>query len=166
MNRRLSRARDDIAAKKKLVAPLSASSILEQQELDFVTAVENAAKAAGVTHRLSLETSAQLEVSVWQREVPVTISASGNYLRVLTFMDILERMKYLYDIRGVSLSSGGEGGPGSATLELRGIAFWIVNGAPAFVTGKEPVAAPATPPAAAQPTAEPTEAEDVPSPTE
>lgn len=140
VNRYLSKARDDIAAKKRLVAPLASVSIAETRELDFVTAVEMAAKSSGVKHNLILETASQREISPWQREIPVSMSAAGGYRSVLSFLDAMERMPYLFDIGSLSVvpsSAGPVGETGGASVELRGLVFWIGKDAPGFVTGSD-----------------------------
>jgi len=136
LRRYMTKAASDIADKKKRLAPLAAVALQEGRELDFVTAIESAAAASGVDEKLTLETANQREISTWEREIPVTIEASGPYPGVAAFLDALQRMPYLLDMSTLDLSPKSDEKPGSVHLEIHGVAYWLGSTAPDFVHGQ------------------------------
>ncbi len=142
----MSKAAIDIADKKKRVAPLAGAALQEGGELAFVTDIETAAETSGVTEKLTLETANQVEISPWEREIPVTIAATGVYPNVIAFIDALQRMPYLLDMSTVDLSPNVAPTSGTVSLELHGVVYWLGKSAPDFVRGKIDTAA--LPPAA------------------
>jgi hypothetical protein len=135
LRRYMSKAANDIADKKKRVAPLADAALHEGDELAFVTAIETAASSSGVTEKLTLETANQTELSPWEREIPVTVTAQGTYPAMASFIDALQRMSYLFDMSAMDLSPVVDKQPGTVRLEVHGVTYWLGNLAPDFVHG-------------------------------
>lgn len=159
LRRYMSKAANDIASKKKRVAPLAMTALQEGEELKFITTIESAATAAGVEEKLTLETANQRELSAWEREIPVTISAIGPYAGVASFLDAMQRMPYLVDLATLDVSPVADQN-GAVRLEVHGIVYWLGKSAPDFVHGNADAitlpsdSAPATPPPATEGKAE------------
>jgi Tfp pilus assembly protein PilO len=128
----------DIAAAKRRVAPLSAMAVQEGHELDFVTAIESAAKDSSVDEKINLVTANQIILSPWERELPVSISIGGPFTNVLTFLNSLERMPYLIIVSGVQMSplTVGAQSSGSVSCTISASVYWLGANAPDFVRGQ------------------------------
>jgi len=134
-----------LGATKASMAPLAAMSVQEGDELAFITAVEAAAQAAGVTQSITLETVNQKERSKYEQAVPVRIVVNGTFGEVLRFMDALERMPYFLTTEAISVSGNRGGAATAATLVdavINATAYWTSRTAPDFARGAAAVPQP------------------------
>lgn len=129
-----------IADTKVRLGALSSFSLLEGQELAFVTAIEKAAENAGVEHVLTLETANQKDVTTWEREIPLRLQVSGDFPKVLAFMNAAERLPYVMLLDGVQViaqRSGAGDRNGRVDATFTGNISWIAQNAPDFTRGKD-----------------------------
>lgn len=125
---------------KKDLGQLSDVALQEGKELAFITAVEDAANAAGVEHKIVLETANQKEISPWEREIPVKLEAEGPYPAVLRFLNDVERLPYYVLVESIHIATPRAGselsGEGLVEGLIQGKVYWQASSAPDFVHGK------------------------------
>jgi Tfp pilus assembly protein PilO len=124
------------------VQRLSSLAVRKGEELDLVTAIEAAADENRVTQTLSLETANQKDLTPWERQIPLLITATGSYPDVVRFLSDVERLPYLVSINSVTVSSPREGAikerEGRVTAAIDGTIYWQGDNAPEFVRAKTP----------------------------
>ncbi|PIW36352.1 MAG: hypothetical protein COW24_05815 [Candidatus Kerfeldbacteria bacterium CG15_BIG_FIL_POST_REV_8_21_14_020_45_12] len=83
---------------------LEQSLLDEQQVISFIEDIESAAKLAGVTHSVQLQTSSR-EVQASLIIIPVTIQARGTWTELLQFIAELELHDWYINATQVSISN-------------------------------------------------------------
>lgn len=130
----------NLADTKRRIGALAAGAVQEGKELDFITALEQAANASNVTQVIALETANQKDLSKWEREIPLKLRVTGQYDNVLRHLQALERLPYFILVDGVSAdaprSSGNPSDEGDVEAMISGIVYWQGSGAPDFVHGE------------------------------
>lgn len=129
----------NLAETKIQLGALSSLSLQEGKELAFVTAIEDAAQAAGVEHKLVLETANQKELSLWEKEIPVKMQVHGDFPKILAFMNAVEQLPYAVMMDNAQVAS-----PRSTSIDREGIVdatvagtvYWISQTAPDFTRGQ------------------------------
>lgn len=130
----------NLADTKRRIGALAAGALQEGKELEFITALEEAATKSGVNQTLSLETANQKDLSKWEREIPLKLRVVGPYDSVLRHLQALERLPYFILVDGVSAdaprASGNPAADGDVEALVTGIVYWQGAGAPDFVHGE------------------------------
>lgn len=129
----------NLAETKRRLGTFSTLALQEGKELDFVRALETAARTAGVEQKLSLETVNQKDLSGWEKEVPVKIEVQGPYPAVLAYLNAIERSPYLMIVTSLQITqprSGAVVKDGDVTANIAAISYWQGQNAPDFVHGK------------------------------
>lgn len=125
---------------KKHLRTLAGVGIHEGEELKFINALESAATNAGIEQELQLVTVNQKDLSKWEREIPLRLSLTGDYLAVLRYLRTIEHLPYyvLIDNINVRLGSGAALAPGIigspiVRTEISGTVYWLGESAPDFI---------------------------------
>ena len=130
----------NLAETKRLLGTLSSAALQTGHELEFVTALERAATQTGVEQRLTLETVNQKDLSPWEREIPIKIEASGEYPKMLAFLNSVERLPFIVIVENVQFStpriSTGITGDGVVEALIQGTVYWQGEKVPDFVHGR------------------------------
>jgi len=117
------------------IAALGPVSIMEGSELDFINALETAASESRVTQVIQLETANQEELSKWEKSIPLKISVSGDYRRVILYFRQLDKLPYYLTPRSLRLSIPAQreqAGDGLVKADFAGTVRWISKDHPAF----------------------------------
>lgn len=138
--RRIRNSMADFETVVERVAALASVAVREDQELLFVTAIEEAAEASRVEHTLSLETANQKDLSPWERQVPVRISADGAYPDIVRFLNAIERLPYLVIVDSINVTATSAAadrtGPSEVSAAVAGTVYWQRSTVPDYVKGK------------------------------
>lgn len=129
----------NLAGTKVQLGVLSSLSLQEGRELAFVTAIEDAAQAADVEHKLVLETANQKELSLWEKEIPVKMQVHGDFPNILKFMNAVERLPYAVmtdSLQVVSPRSTSPDREGIVDATVTGSVYWLSHAAPDFTRGQ------------------------------
>lgn len=130
----------NLAETKRKLGALSDEALQDGRELDFVTALENAASASGVTQELTLETVNQKTLSPWEKEIPVKIAVHGDFPKTLAYLNELERGHYVIVIESIQVSpsrlSDISVRTGAVDVDVAATVYWQDATAPDFVHGK------------------------------
>jgi Tfp pilus assembly protein PilO len=133
MFRYLRKAAADLNDTQRRVATLSQIAVRGGHELEFITALEEAAAAAGVEQDIGLNTASQKEISSWERISPLQLQIKGTYPQVRDYISRLERMPYLIDVRSFSIMrTGKEDGESSVSATLSATVYMIGESGPSF----------------------------------
>jgi hypothetical protein len=95
-------ALDDV---KRSLNMLDKGDIRAGEELDFVSSLEAAASVSGVEEKISLETVNQRDISAWEKEIPLKLTATGKFNEVMDFLDRVERGSYLIIVNKIVMST-------------------------------------------------------------
>lgn len=133
MFRYLRKAAADLDATQRRVATLSQVAVKGGHELEFITALEEAAAAAGVEQDIGLNTASQKEISSWERIAPLQLQVKGTYPQVRDYISRLEKMPYLIDIRSFSMMrTGKEDEDSGVSASLSATVYLIGENGPSF----------------------------------
>lgn len=121
------------------LANISSMSIEEGGELEFITALENAAATNGVEQQIILATANQMDTSAWEREIPLTLSINGPYPNTLRHLAAIEKLPYEVVVSAVEIIPSRRHGTvnpeGRIELTVSAVVRWRSLSAPAFVRG-------------------------------
>lgn len=133
MFRYLRKAAAELDTTTQRMTALSKVAVMGGHELEFITALEEAAAASGVEQDIGLNTANQKEISSWERIAPLQLQVKGSYAQVRDYMVRLERMPYLIDIRSFSIQRVGKEDEASAVYaSLSATVYMISENGPAF----------------------------------
>jgi len=120
---------------KEMIRTLSSVAVVEGEELTFVSALEKAADDAGVTQELVLETVNQIEISPWEREIPLKIDAEGDYRGIIVFLHNFERLPFYVAVDSINISVPQHREAASAgivKMHLEASVRWLAKDQPVF----------------------------------
>lgn len=123
------------------IVDLTSIAVHDGKELDFVRALEEAADDKNIEQEIQLKTVSQIELSDWERKVPVVLLIKGRYVDVLNYIRDIETFPYYITIDSFSFRTLRKGTAKSFTEEtiqatLNGSVYWITSGAPSIITAK------------------------------
>lgn len=120
---------------------LRSMAIQEGEELQFITALERAADAAGVDQSIALETANQKDLSAGEREIPLKLEFSGTYPQALRYLNAIERLPYVIVFTGVTFETSRQDGQfnpdGRVQAAVTATAYWQASTAPSFTRPAE-----------------------------
>ncbi|MEY4744593.1 MAG: hypothetical protein RL272_538 [Candidatus Parcubacteria bacterium] len=129
----------NLAETKKQIGELEGLALQEGKELSFVTALEHAATSSGVTKEVTLETVNQKTLSPWEKEIPVKMSVHGDFVRVLGYLNEIERTHYAVVIESLQISPSRivdiNSQTGDVDADIAATLYWQAEHAPDFVHG-------------------------------
>lgn len=103
--RRLSGSTSDVIQNAhQRLADMGPLTIVEGDELTFISDLENAATSADITQELQLETVNQKDLSPWEREIPLKITAGGDFRQVVIYLHKLEALPFYMTTRILRIS--------------------------------------------------------------
>ncbi len=120
---------------KRRIEPLREVGIQEGQELAFVNAMENAASSSNIDQKLSLETVNQRDISPWEKEVPLKITATGDYRDLIVYLRRVEKLPYYIVVKNLSISvpKNRTGLPvGTVQADINSVINWYSDEQPVF----------------------------------
>ncbi len=130
----------NLAETKRQLGALSEVALQDGEELQFVTVLEKAAAATGVTKELTLETVNQKTLSPWEKEIPVKIRVHGDYPDVLAYLNAVERERYVIIVESIQVNpariSGVNLREGNVDADMAATVYWQDKSAPDFVHGQ------------------------------
>jgi hypothetical protein len=121
---------------KPQLEALTRMAIIEGRELEFISALEQAAADSDVTQNLSLDTANQREISPWEREVPVGLTVVGDYAKVINYIERLQALPYYLLFNSIDMAESverNEESTGRVRVVLRGTIRWFSEGHPIFL---------------------------------
>lgn len=122
---------------KKQALEINAVAVKDGRELEFVSALETAAGTAGVEQRIQLVTANQKDISKWEKEIPITLFATGTYPKILDYINAVERLPYYIVISRINIGSsrraGSENPSGTVEAKIDGTVYWQSKSAPDFL---------------------------------
>jgi len=80
--------------------------IAQDQELEFITTLEQLAEDNNISQKINLTINDKLDNTY--QEIPVKISARGNYLNLMNYLTDLEALNYYINISSLDLSSSAQ----------------------------------------------------------
>lgn len=121
------------------VADLTSIAIHDGKELEFIRALEEAAADRNIEQDIQLKTVNQIELSEWEREVPVTLLVKGRYVDVLNYIRDIETLPYYITIDSFTFQTSRSDKAKSFTEEpvqatLNGSVYWITSDVPSIIT--------------------------------
>lgn len=123
--------------------------IREGEELTFIQEMEHAASVAGVTQELSLETVNQIEITLWEKEIPLRVKVKGPFTQVNSWLNEVEHLGYYVIFNTMSFNAFRTGGmqdpSGIVEATFNGSVFWLSKDAPYFLKFDDVAAVPAAP---------------------
>jgi len=126
---------DKLEEAKTMIRALSSVAIVEGEELTFVSAIENAASDAGVTQDLTLETVNQVDISLYEKEIPLKIDAEGDYRNIIIFLHKLERLSFYLAVKSINISAPQHreaASSGAVRMSLDASVKWLAKDQPVF----------------------------------
>ncbi len=125
---------------KHRLGGLSGMALQEGRELDFVTAIENAASATGVDQQPDLQTVNQKQLSPWERAIPLRLHVTGDFPKVMQFLNAVERLPYAVTFTSIAIATPRQSSEftktGIVEADFQGTVYWQGQNAPDFVHGK------------------------------
>ncbi len=120
---------------KQRILPLRQTGIQEGEELNFVNALENAASSANIDQTIALETVNQKDISAWEKEVPLTITAVGDYRDLLVYLRRVEKLPYYILVKSIVISvpkHRESASLGTVQADIDGVIDWYSDEQPVF----------------------------------
>ncbi len=118
------------------IAALGSMYIVEGDELAFISELENAAAASKITQTLQLETVNQKDLNPWEKEIPLKLSAEGDYRDIIVFLHQIEALPFYVTLRGLRIAVPSRqrefGAAGRVELYLEAAVRWRTKDHPAF----------------------------------
>ncbi|MFH1046987.1 MAG: hypothetical protein V1738_01690 [Patescibacteria group bacterium] len=131
----------DIAEAQTKFDKVKSTSIIEGQELNFIKALEHAATISGVEQQINLETVNEVELTLWEREIPLKLRVQGPFPSVMSWLNEIEHLNYYVLFDTISISAqriGGIADPqGKVDAMFIGRVFWLSKDAPYFLPFNE-----------------------------
>lgn len=128
--RHSSTASTSLESTRTRVAALGSIGVVEGNELDFIDSLEQAAAGAGVEQKIVLETANQRDVSPGIREVPLKISAEGEFPRLISYLHRLEALPYYIVVQKLDMSATRPGGSEKVSVikaSISGTILWFAK---------------------------------------
>lgn len=135
---RLREALDKInEARPKLLA-IQRLAVRENEELEFIHALEQA--AGGLQQEIALVTANQKDLSAWERAIPFRLIVSGDFRKVVEYLDAIERLPYSVLVEGVDVGKprqiSEETPSGAIEAVITGTIYWQKTERPAALREK------------------------------
>lgn len=96
-----------LAVNLKIIEPqinkLDSVFASQNQELDFITTIEDAASKAGVSQKISMGTAQKLNEQY--KKIPLQISAQGTLRQLMEHMARLESLNYYLNTKSIEISA-------------------------------------------------------------
>jgi len=135
----------DIDTAHAQLESIQSTYIREGEELTFIQDMEHAASITGVTQELSLETVNQIEITLWEREIPLKVKVKGPFTQINAWLNEVEHLGYYVIFNTMSFTAFRTGGMqdlhGTVEASFSGSVFWLSKDAPYFLTFEEEAAA-------------------------
>lgn len=108
--------------------------IREGEELTFIQAMEDAARKAGIKQELSLETVNEIELTLWEKEIPLKVKTKGTFTQINGWLNEVEHLDYYVIFNTMSHNAFRTGGTQDASgvveANFSGSVFWLAEDAP------------------------------------
>ena len=134
----IKKAVDTLQSAKASIGRLESLALREGRELEFINSLEAIAAETRMEQRIQLETVNQKNLSKWEREIPVSLSLTGRYTDLLTYLDRAEHLPYGIMIGGISISTpraAAVSNPeGLVEARIDGVIYWQSKDAPSILT--------------------------------
>ncbi len=109
--------------------------IYEGEELNFIQALEEAARMSGITQTISLNTESATEITLWDKMIPIKIKVSGPFPSVMSWLNEIEHLDYYvifnsFNINSTQTAGGIMGATGNVNALFSGNVYWISKDAP------------------------------------
>ncbi len=131
------RALTDIETAQAKFDKIKDTSIMQGEELQFIQALERAANVSGVAQQISLETVNEVELTLWEKEIPLKLHIQGAFPNVMSWLNEVEHLEYYILFDSISISAqrlGGAASPqGNVNASFVGRTFWLSKDAPYFL---------------------------------
>jgi len=103
--RRLTQSTENVLADiHRRLALMNAFDVVEGQELTFISALENAAADSRIKQSLQLETANQKELTPWKKEIPLKITAEGDYRDMIVYLHKIESLPFYLIVSDLRIS--------------------------------------------------------------
>lgn len=116
--------------------------IRDGEELTFIQALEDAANKAGVQQDLSLETVNEVELTLWEKEIPLKVRVKGPFTQVNSWLNEIEHLNYYVIFNTMTFTafrtSGAQDPFGVVEAHFSGSVFWLADDAPFFLKFEPP----------------------------
>jgi len=103
---------------------LASIFIVEEEELKFITTLEETAAKNQINQDIRLQSIGGMEKSKEKEfyPVPLSITTQGNFVKIMQYLNDLEHLNYYFNISSIIINSGGKSqGSGSLiTMVLNG----------------------------------------------
>jgi len=120
---------------KEQINTLSSVAVIEGQELEFVSALEQAAESAGIKQDLTLETVNQRDVSPWEKEIPMKIRAAGDYRDLLVYLYKVQKLPVYITMTSVEIAAPAQrrsAADGLVEANFSATVRWLAKDQPVF----------------------------------
>ena len=127
---------------RRRLRQLADMSLVESSELDLITALENNALETGVEQDISLETVNQVEISSWEKMVPIRLQVTGSYPAFSDYLRRLDKLDYLISIQSFNIMNQNSSRFDSDSLgmvrgDLIAQVYWTSENRPAFLSSDD-----------------------------
>ncbi|MEA3249218.1 MAG: hypothetical protein U9Q03_02575 [Patescibacteria group bacterium] len=127
----------DIDTAQEQLENIQEAYIREGDELTFIQAMENAANITNVKQQLSLETVNEIELTLWEKEVPLRVKAKGTFTEVNGWLNEVEHLDYYVIFNTMTFNAFRTGGIqdpfGVVDANFSGSVYWLSDDAPYFL---------------------------------
>lgn len=96
---------------------LSSVFIMEGNELEFITALEQIAISHGIEQSLRLQPIDSSQDSKYYYPLPLSISIDGEFTKILKYLKNLEQLNFYVNISSISINAGEKNNIISANLD-------------------------------------------------
>lgn len=119
--------REKYATIEHSIGFLNTILLKENQELEYITALERVAESTGVELGIAIGDPKRIPEQTYST-LPFTFSVSGNWTSILRWVEEVESLPYYTNIREISISvreeAGGQGR--SAAVSIGADTYWLI----------------------------------------
>lgn len=122
----IEQTQNDLLKIKGALVKMDDIFIKKNQELEFITKIENIATAVGVTVDINSDFIGQ-KISNSIRQIPLQINATGDYSNIIVFLNLLEAMPYYYNTNIIMISPKQQANKTMTVMQLTGQVYLKEN---------------------------------------
>lgn len=112
--------------------------IHEENEINFIQDMEQAANMAGVEQTLDLNMDRATEITLWDKSIPISVQVSGPFPKVMSWLNEVEHLDYYvlfnsFNMHSTHTTRGMTPNRGNVKAVFSGKVYWISKKTPYFL---------------------------------
>jgi hypothetical protein len=119
---------------KGAIRTLSTYAAIEGDELSFVSAMETASENADIEQTIVIRSGSETELTPWEKEVPLSIDARGNFGNFLVYLYKIEKLPFYVTFQSIDLKSQptAKEGAGAVVAHIEATVHLLAKDQPVF----------------------------------